>query len=102
MTNAVIKMEVGPPLALYRRSQQITLRCWGSDFLVSSVKEKVPMNRDQIRIEKMNVNEPLMKYRENEQSVKTAIRLCLQDKSITENLIYWLCGRRYISGMISI
>ena len=50
----------------------------------------------------MNVNEPLMKYRENEQSVKTAISLCLQDKSITVNLIYWLYGGRYIGGMISI
>ena len=58
--------------------------------------------RDQMRIEKMNVNEPLMKCRENEQSVETAIRLCLQDKSITDNLTYWLCGRRYIGGMISI
>jgi len=59
-------------------------------------------NTSQIGIEKMNVNEPLMKYRENEHSVKTAISLCLQDKSITDNLVYWLCGRRYKGGMISI
>ena len=50
----------------------------------------------------MNVNEPLMKCRENEQSVETAISLCLQDKSITDNLTYWLCDRRHIGGMISI
>ncbi len=56
----------------------------------------------QIRIEKMNVNEPLMRYRENEQSVETSISLCLEDKSITDDLTYWLCGRRYIGGMISI
>jgi len=45
MTNAVNKMEVGPPLALYRRSQQITLWCWVlwcwvSDYLVLSEREK--------------------------------------------------------------
>jgi len=28
MINAVNKMGGGPPLALYRRSQQIALRCW--------------------------------------------------------------------------
>lgn len=55
----------------------------------------------QIGIEKMNENEPLMKCRENEQSVKTVIELCLQDKH-SGNLNYWLCGRRYIGGMISI
>ena len=49
----------------------------------------------------MNENEPSMKYRENEQSVKTAIELCLQDK-YSGNLTYWLCGRRYIEGMSSI
>jgi len=40
MTNAVIKMEEGPPLPLYRRSQQIAFWCWGSNFLVLSEKEK--------------------------------------------------------------
>ena len=50
----------------------------------------------------MNANEPLMKYRENEHSVETAISLYLQDKSITDNLTYWLCDRRYKGGMISI
>jgi len=40
LTNAIIKMEEGPPMALYRRSHQITLRCWMSDYLVLSVKEK--------------------------------------------------------------
>jgi hypothetical protein len=33
-----------------------------------------------MRIEKMNESEPLLKCRENEHSVKTAIRLCSQDK----------------------
>jgi len=50
----------------------------------------------------MNVNELLMKCRENEQSVKTAISLCLQDQSITDDLTYWLYGRRHIGSMISI
>jgi hypothetical protein len=56
----------------------------------------------QIRIEKMNENELLMKCRENEQSVQTAISLCLQDKGITGDLIYWLYGRRHIGSMSSI
>ncbi len=43
MINAVNKMEVGPPKALYRRSLQITLRCWLSNELVLSVKEKVSL-----------------------------------------------------------
>jgi len=50
----------------------------------------------------MNENEPLMKCRENEHTVQTAISLCLQDRGITVNLIYWLCGSRHIGGMISI
>jgi len=33
-----------------------------------------------MRIEEMSANEPSLKCRENEHSVKTAIRLCLQDK----------------------
>ena len=49
----------------------------------------------------MNANEPPMKCRENEQSVKTVIECCLQDK-YSGYLNYWLCGRRYIGGMISI
>jgi len=37
MINAVNKMEVGPPKALYRRSLQITLRCLMSNCQVLSV-----------------------------------------------------------------
>jgi len=55
----------------------------------------------QIGLEKMNENELPMKCRENEQSVKTAISLCLQDKSITDSLNNWLCGRRHIGSMSS-
>jgi len=43
-----------------------------------------------------------MKCGENEHIVKTAISLCLQDKSITDDLIYWLCGSGYIDGINSI
>jgi hypothetical protein len=50
----------------------------------------------------MNANELPMKYRENEHSVQTAISLCLQDKGITDDLVYWLYGRRYKGGMNSI
>ncbi|MFT5984245.1 MAG: hypothetical protein ACI9RM_002707 [Ulvibacter sp.] len=49
----------------------------------------------------MNANEPSLKYRENEQSVKTVIEWCSQEE-YNGDLTYWLCGRRYIGGMISI
>ena len=49
----------------------------------------------------MNENEPLMKYRENEQSVKTHCILVTGDK-YSGHLFYWLCDWRYIGGMSSI
>ena len=49
----------------------------------------------------MNESEPLMKCRENEPSVKTAIKLCSQEDH-NGYLIYWLWGRRHLGGMISI
>jgi len=49
----------------------------------------------------MNENEPLMKYRENEQSVKTHCQLGTGDKH-SGHLFYWLCGWRYRGGMNSI
>jgi hypothetical protein len=49
----------------------------------------------------MNESEPLMKCRENEQSVKTQCMLVTGEK-YSGNLIYWLYGRRHVGGMISI
>lgn len=49
----------------------------------------------------MNANEPLMKYRENEQSVKTHCILVTGDK-YSGHLFYWLCDWRYRGGMSSI
>jgi len=49
----------------------------------------------------MNESEPPMKYRENEQSVKTHCMLATGDK-YSGDLIYWLCGWRYTGGMSSI
>jgi hypothetical protein len=49
----------------------------------------------------MDESEPLMKYRENEHSVKTHCILVTGDKH-SGHLIYWLCDWRYGGGMISI
>lgn len=100
MTNAVNKMEVGPPMALYRRSHQIALRCLESDLQVLSVKEKARWDESDMN-RKDEANEPRMKCRENEHSVKTAISLCSQDNH-NGYLSYWLWGRRHLGGMISI
>lgn len=100
MTNAVNKMEEGPPLALYRRSQQIALRCCWSDPMVLSIKEKARWDESDTN-RKDEAIEPPMKCRENELSVKTVIGLCSQDNR-NGNLIYWLRGRRHLGGMISI
>jgi len=68
--DAVIMMVEGPPLALFRRSQQTAPRCFLGDWKVLNGWGKGVVTR-QVRIEKMNENEPLMKCRENAPSVKT-------------------------------
>ena len=49
---------------------------------------------DYVRIEKMNESEPLMKCRENELPVKTAVCL-LRRRSVAENLF-----TGYVAGVI--
>lgn len=63
-------MVEGPPLALFRRSQQTAPRCFPGDLKVLNGWGKGVI-KCQVRIEKMNENEPLMKCRENAQPVKT-------------------------------
>lgn len=55
----------------------------------------------QVRIEKMNENEPLLKCRENALSVKT-IGSLRNRTSVARDLNYWLHDRRHEGGMISI
>ena len=69
--NAVIMMGEGPPLALYRRDQQTTLRCFPGDRAVLNGIGKMSCWKDKVRIEKMNESEPPMRCRENEHPVKT-------------------------------
>jgi len=83
--DAVIKMVAGPPLALFRRSQQTAPRCFLGDRKVLNGWGKGVVTR-QVRIEKMNENEPLMKCRENAPPVKTYGGLYI-GRSAADNLI---------------
>jgi hypothetical protein len=98
--DAVIKMVEGPPLAPFRRSKQTAPRCFPGDRTVLNGWGKGVEPR-QVRIEKMNENEPLMKCRENAPSVKTYGSLYI-GKSAADNLIYRLHDRRHERGMSSI
>lgn len=69
--NVVNKMMEGPSLALYRQSQQTAPRCQTGNCAVLNGKGKRHSFMCQVRIEKMNANEPLLKCRENALSVKT-------------------------------
>ena len=84
--NVVDKMEVGPPLASYRWSQQTTLRCFFGDEAVLNGIGKRHCWKCQVRIEKMNESEPSMKCRENVLSVKTVEGLCYK-RSIADDLL---------------
>ncbi len=48
-------------------------RCQAGNCEVLNGKGKRSCRKDQVRIEKMNENEPLMKCRENNRSVKTIV-----------------------------
>jgi hypothetical protein len=43
-------MRADPSMALYRRSHQTALSGCGGNAVVVNVKEKVPVNRDQVRV----------------------------------------------------
>jgi hypothetical protein len=58
----------------------------GNRLSVLNGKRKRSCRKDQVRIEKMNENEPLMKCREHVQSVKTTGISMLGDQSAAGNL----------------
>ena len=55
-------MEAGPPLAVYRNSQQTTLRCFKGNDEVLNGQGKGSI-RSQVRVKEMNASEPLKKCR---------------------------------------
>ena len=99
--SAVIKMEVGPPQVLYRQDLQTAPRCFPGDWTVLNGKGKRLAKTSQVRIEKMNANEPLMRLRKNENSVKTT-ESCASEDKYSGRPVYWLYGWRSKEGMSSI
>ena len=73
-------MGEGPPLVLYRRDQQTTLRCFPGDWAVLNGIGKKSCWKDKVRIEKMNESEPSMRCRETIHSVKTTGSLMLGEE----------------------
>ena len=93
-------MVADPPLALFRKGQQTAPRCFSGDREVLNGWGKGVEPR-QVRIEKMNENEPLMKCRENALFVKTVGGL-YHRKNVADYLFCWLHDKRHEGGMISI